>query len=195
MINWESRYQNEGAIWAYVPSNTAETAARWFRQLDKKAVYIIGAGYGRNISTFLNYHFSVCGNDISATACQMGAKKFPRVPFVNGSYTETRIMPQEAIYCFNVIHCLEHEEQVLFIKKIYDDLLDDGVAYISVLSHVAQLSGEDLKGRTLFSELDLIQLCSNVPFKIESITPYTDMFYSNKGGVKQYPLLCVKLRK
>lgn len=195
MMNWENRYQNEGAIWEYIPSNTAETAARWFRQLEKKSVYIIGAGYGRNVPPFLKHQLSVCGNDISKTACQMAEAKFSNVPFMAGSYLETQIARQEAIYCFDVIHCLKTEEQVLFIQKIYDDLLDDGVAYITVLSNVAQLSVEALKERAVFSETDLTQLCLTVPFEIESITPYTDMFHSAGGRVKQYPLLCVKLRK
>lgn len=195
MINWENRYQNEGAIWAYVPSNTAETAARWFRQLDKKSVYIIGAGYGRNVPTFLKHQLYVSGNDLSETACQMAKEKFPTVPFVAGSYLETQIVPQEAIYCFDVLHCLSAEEQVLFIKKMYEDLLDEGVVYVTVLSNVVQMTLEERKGRALFSEKDLMRLCAVAPFEIESIIPYTDMFHSKTGLAKQYPLLCAKLRK
>lgn len=195
VIDWEMRYRSEGAIWTYEPSATAETAARWLRENEKQGVYIIGIGYGRNVAPFLKYQLSVSGIDVSETACSIGRNHFGRVAFDIGAYEHTEIPKQEAIYCFDVLHCLETETQVAFIKKMYNDLEKDGIAYITVLSDVAQLSDESKKGRTLFSENDITELCRYAPFQIEAITPHTDLFHYQDKTVKQYPLLCVKLRK
>lgn len=195
MIDWEMRYQKEGPIWTFEPSNTADNAARWLRYNDKKSVYIIGIGYGRNAASFLKHQLVVSGIDLSTSACELGKQHFPRVAFEVGAYEQAIIPTQEAIYCFDVIHCLPREMQVAFIQKIYNDLDFGGIAYITVLSNVAQFSEEELKGRTLFTEQALNELCMQAAFQVEAITPHTDIFHYQDGTIRHYPLLCAKLRK
>lgn len=195
MQNWDERYRNEGAIWSYQESLTAEIAARFFRENEKDNVFVIGIGYGRNVPSLRKQRLNIVGIDLAESACELGQRQFPFVHFLVGDYLLTQLEKQEAIYCFNVIHGVSEEEQIQFIEKIYDDLKNDGVAYITVLSDVLQLPQAEKKGRTLFTETSLKELIEHTPFEIESIVPRTDLFHYQSGLVKQYPLLCAKLQK
>lgn len=195
MMDWEMRYRNEGPIWTFEPSNTADNAARWFRDNDKQSVYIIGVGYGRNVAPFLKRQLVVSGIDLSESACRLGKQHFPSVAFNVGGYEQAVIARQEAIYCSDVIHFLPKAMQMVFIQKMYEDLEFGGTAYVTVLSNVAQFPEEEKQGQTFFTERELSELCSHAAFQIESITPHTDMFYYPNGKTRHYPLLCAKLRK
>ena len=171
MEYWNKRFLNEGKIWGLLPSKTAIHALELFQSYNIKKVLIPGMGYGRNSKVFSSQNFVVSGVEISDIACTMAKEYDPNTRIFKGSVLDMPFTKEiyDAIYCYNLLHLFFRSERVLFLKKCYDQLKEEGLIYFAVFSDKEKTYG---KGKSVekdtfeskpcrpvhyFSEQDLIE--------------------------------------
>ena len=133
---WDKRFQDEGYVWGTQPSQTAEYAAKIFRQNGAKKIMVPGSGYGRNTKLFSESGFAVTGIEISGIACEMAREYDPLTTHFQGTATDMSFLEErfDAIYCFNVLHLLEEGEREAFIRECTDRLNDGGLLFFTAFS-------------------------------------------------------------
>jgi SAM-dependent methyltransferase len=100
-------------------------------------VLIPGIGYGRNARVFLTAGMDVTGIEISKTAIELArTQNNLNIPIHHCSVTE---MPFEnklygGIFCYALIHLLNRDERVKFIRDCYNRLKPNGIMIFSFVS-------------------------------------------------------------
>lgn len=133
---WESRFSAEGKIWGESPSKSAYYALKLFLTHGVRTVLVPGSGYGRNTKLFSASGLDVVGIEISETAYKMAGQFDPRSKFYNGTVLDMSFdnRQYDAIYCFNVLHLLRHQERQQFLRECIGKLRPQGLAFFTVFS-------------------------------------------------------------
>ncbi|MFX1256383.1 MAG: class I SAM-dependent methyltransferase [Promethearchaeota archaeon] len=167
---WDRRFSMGGKIWGDSPSKTAEYACELFLKNKVQKILIPGAGYGRNSKLFSNQGFDVTGIEISGKACEIAKEYDLKTNFFKGSFLDMSfdIDQYDAIYCHNTLHLFLKSNRILFVKRCYDQLKNDGFVFFSMFSEKEKTFGkgkefekntfESKPGRPVhyFSKKDLI---------------------------------------
>lgn len=133
---WESRFNNEGEMWGFEPSDSSITAARIFRSERLKNILVPGFGYGRNAKYFLENNFNVTGIEISESAIRLARDKGLNCIIHHGSVTSMPYDEEQfdAVFCYAMIHLLNKYERRTFLKACYSQLNKNGMMIFVVSS-------------------------------------------------------------
>lgn len=145
---WESSFIENQTMWGFEPSDSAILTKDFFLERSIKDILIPGIGYGRNAKVFLDNGIQVTGIEISKTAISLAKQNGIDIPIYHGSVTE---MPFEnklydGIFCYALIHLLDHNERKKFINDCYHQLKPNGYMIFTTISKEAPMFG---KGRQL----------------------------------------------
>jgi len=140
---WESRFKNEGAMWLFEPSDSANIALEIFKRNHFNKILIPGAGYGRNAKLFCDAGFEVTGIEISQSAIDLAKANGLNCLIHHGSVTD---MPfdtdlYDGIYCYALIHLLNKSERLTFLNACYKQLKENGIMIFVVASKQMSLYG------------------------------------------------------
>jgi SAM-dependent methyltransferase len=145
---WESRFNAEGAMWGFEPSESASLAIEIFKSNRVKSVLIPGMGYGRNADLFIQNGFEVAGIEISESAikiakgiglnCKIHHGSVTSMPFDKSTY--------DAVFCYALIHLLNSPERKKFLLECYKQLNSNGLMIFVVAPKQNQMYG---KGRLI----------------------------------------------
>lgn len=136
--------------WAVLYQDATETSLPWHLdsldpdfmneltkgvQSQKRSVLDIGSGLGGQASLIQKMGFQVCGTDISKSAVERAAEKYPEVQFVVDDVCTTEIS-QKFDYvldrgCFHVLEATEHANYLKSVRKL---LKPGGVFLLKVFS-------------------------------------------------------------
>ena len=140
---WESKFQQEGALWKFEAANSARMASDLFQSENLHHLLIPGMGYGRNAKYFRDHQFEVTGIEISASAIELARSNgldfrihfgsVTKMPFDNDQY--------DAIYCYALIHLLNKNERKKFLSSCYDQLKKNGLMIFVVATKKLSLYG------------------------------------------------------
>jgi hypothetical protein len=143
---WEARFNAEGIMWDFFPSDSAIRAISLFKSSGLKYILIPGFGYGRNGKLFIENGFDVTGIEISRSAidlakanginCKVHHGSVTSMPFDNKKY--------DGIFCYALIHVLNKIERAAFLKMCYNQLNDNGQMIFVIASTQMERYG---KGR------------------------------------------------
>lgn len=145
---WESSFIEKQMMWGLEPADSAILAKDFFLEKEVKDLLIPGIGYGRNAKIFLDNGINVTGIEISKTAIDLARQNGLNIPIYHGSVTE---MPfdnklYDGIFCFALIHLLDHRERGKLIKDCYNQLKPNGYMIFTAISKKAPMFG---KGKQL----------------------------------------------
>jgi SAM-dependent methyltransferase len=140
---WESRFNNEGAMWKFEPSDSAKLAMVLFQSERINKILIPGFGYGRNGKLFIDNGFDVTGIEISSSAINLARAEGLNCTIHHGSVTSMPFDNQlyDGIYCFALVHLLNKKERTLFLKSCYRQLRPGGLIVLTVASKKSELYG------------------------------------------------------
>ena len=171
MEYWNKRFSDSGKIWGTEPSKTAIYALKLFKKYDIKKVLVPGAGYGRHTYFFSANNYEVTGIEISEVALNIAKKYDTKSKLILGSVLEMPFNNEkyDAIFCHNLLHLLLKNGRILFIKKCFNQLRDNGYGFFSMFSEREESYGKGTKIEEntfeskpyrpthYFSEKDLLQ--------------------------------------
>jgi SAM-dependent methyltransferase len=140
---WESRFENEGAMWKFEPADSAMVAIRLFEIEKIKEILIPGFGYGRNGRLFIDNGFKVTGIEISQSAIDLARRSGLECTIHHGSVT---LMPYDkkqydGIFCYALIHLLNQRERRSFLKSCFSQLRPGGIMIFTAASKNTGLYG------------------------------------------------------
>lgn len=139
---WEEAFQASQEIWGFAPAKSTVLTYEFFTKQNIKNILIPGIGYGRNAKIFMDNGITVTGIEISKTAIDLAKKHFgSNLVIHHGSVTE---MPfdktlYDGIYCYALIHLLDHKERVKLIQDSYNQLADNGFMVFTAVSKEADI--------------------------------------------------------
>jgi len=147
MEYWNNRFSDKGKIWGTKPSKTSIFALKLFKKYDIKKILIPGAGYGRHTKFFSKNNYEVTGIEISERGLNIARKFDPKSNFILGSVLDMPFDREiyDAIFCHNVLHLLLEKQRIIFIKKCYNQLRENGLAFFSVFSEQEESFGKGTK--------------------------------------------------
>lgn len=133
---WDNMFQKIGMMWHFEPADSTLFARDLFAKHKLQKILIPGVGYGRNAKTFVESGFDVTGIEISGTAIQLARENGLDFPIYHGSVAQ---MPfddslYDGIYCYALIHLLNHTERRQFLKNCYKQLRTDGIMVFVAVS-------------------------------------------------------------
>ena len=134
---WEKVFRSNEKMWGENPTDNAYTVLKILKQRKVKNLLIPGFGYGRNAKVFHEQNINVSGIEISETAIKRARLSFPiSVSILHESVTNMPFDNQvyDAIYCYSVIHLLNEEERLLFIKHCFHQLKAGGIMIFVAIS-------------------------------------------------------------
>ncbi|MCZ8521779.1 MULTISPECIES: class I SAM-dependent methyltransferase [Paenibacillus] len=145
---WESSFIENQQMWGWEPSDSAIVTKDFFLEKKVKDILIPGIGYGRNAKVFIDNGIHVTGIEISKTAMDMARQKGLNMRVFHGSVTD---MPfdnkrYDGIFCYALIHLLNHREREKFIRDCYNQLKPNGYMIFTAISKEAPMFG---KGKQL----------------------------------------------
>jgi SAM-dependent methyltransferase len=145
---WESSFIEKQTMWGFEPSDSAILTKDFFLEKEVKDILIPGIGYGRNAKVFIESGIKVTGIEISKTAIDLARQNELDISIYHGSVTD---MPfdnklYDGIFCYALIHLLNENERVKFIKDCYRQLKPNGYMIFTTVSKKAPMYG---KGRQL----------------------------------------------
>lgn len=142
---WESAFGEKQEMWGFEPSKSAVLTRDFFVEKSLKNILIPGIGYGRNAQIFKENGIAVTGIEISKTAIEMARKHYGTDMVIHhGSVTE---MPfdkhqYDGIFCYALIHLLDHSEREKLIQDCYNQLSENGYMVFTVISKEAHTYGQ-----------------------------------------------------
>lgn len=125
---WELAFTQNKAMWGFEPADSAILAKDIFLKQNIRNILIPGVGYGRNAKIFLENSISVTGIEISETAITLAKESKLNIKIYHGSVTD---MPfdktkYEGIFSYALIHLLNKNDRLNFIKNSYNQLENKG---------------------------------------------------------------------
>ena len=147
MEYWNNRFSDKGKIWGTKPSKTSIFALKLFKKYDIKKILIPGAGYGRHTKFFSKNNYEVTGIEISERGLNIARKFDLKSNFILGSVLDIPFDREiyDAIFCHNLLHLLLEKQRIIFIKKCYNQLRENGLAFFSVFSEQEESFGKGTK--------------------------------------------------
>ena len=142
---WESSFRDKQTMWGFEPADSAVEAAGLFQQQGLKKILIPGFGYGRNAKIFTDRGFEVTGIEISQTAIELAKKHYgDQVKVYHGPVNDMPFDDQvyDGIFCYALIHLLDHKHRLKLIKDCYQQLKPDGYMVFVALSTNTATYGE-----------------------------------------------------
>lgn len=142
---WEEAFKDKQEMWGLEPAKSTVLTKDFFVAHKVKTVLIPGIGYGRNAQTFRDNKMTVTGIEISKTAIDLAHNHFGNnLTIYNGSVTE---MPfdnnlYDGIFCYALIHLLDHAERAKLIDDCYNQLIENGYMVFTTISKQAQTYGQ-----------------------------------------------------
>jgi SAM-dependent methyltransferase len=163
MEYWESRFNNEGAMWSFEPSDSAILALKLFKDHGIRNILIPGFGYGRNAKIFQDNGFKITGIEISGTAVSLAKSNGLNCLVYQGSVTSMPFDTEEydGIFCYALIHLLNKPERKKFLESCYNQLRPGGLMVFSVASKQMSLFGD---GKYLSKDRYMVSKGLNVFF-------------------------------
>lgn len=163
MEYWESKFNTEGAMWHFEPSDSAEIALELFKTNGITNILIPGFGYGRNAKLFYEAGFKVTGIEISATAIELAKSHGLNGTIHHGSVTDMPFDHQKfgGIFCYALLHLLSKPQRKKFVRDCYNQLESGGIMVFTVASKQMSYYGT---GRALSKDRFRIMNGLNVYF-------------------------------
>src|SRR5665811_1122316 len=137
------RFKDEGALWDFLPSDSAIRTLDIFKTNKLKHILIPGFGYGRNAKLFIENGFEVTGIEISQSAidlakanglnCMIHHGSVISMPFDNILY--------DGIFCYALIHLLNKTERKIFLKSCFNQLKNNELMFFVVASNKMSMYG------------------------------------------------------
>jgi SAM-dependent methyltransferase len=158
---WESSFIENQTMWGFEPSDSAILIKNLFLEKNVKDILIPGIGYGRNAKVFIDNGIQVTGIEISKTAIALAKQNGIDIPIYQGSITE---MPFEnklydGIFCYALIHLLDHNERKKFINDCYSQLKPKGYMIFTTISKEAPMFGKGKQlGKDYFEVMEGIKM-------------------------------------
>ena len=158
---WESSFIENQTMWGFEPSDSAILTKDFFLKKKVKEILIPGIGYGRNAKVFIDNGIQVTGIEISKTAISLAKQNGIDIPIYQGSVTE---MPFEnklydGIFCYALIHLLDHNEREKFINDCYRQLKPNGYMIFTTISKEAPMFGKGKQlGKDYFEVMEGIKM-------------------------------------
>ncbi|MEH7118659.1 class I SAM-dependent methyltransferase [Neobacillus vireti] len=168
---WESSFIDNQIMWGFEPSDSAILTKDFFLEKKVKDILIPGIGYGRNAKVFLDNGIKVTGIEISKTAIDLAKQNELHLPIFHGSVTDMPFDKKlyDGIFCYALIHLLNHHEREQFIKDCYHQLKPNGYMIFTTISKEAPMFG---KGKQLGKDYF-------------ETTPGVKMFFYDSDSIKQ----------
>ncbi|WP_075981890.1 class I SAM-dependent methyltransferase [Bacillus massilinigeriensis] len=168
---WESSFIENQTMWGFEPSDSAIWTSEFFLEKKVKDILIPGIGYGRNAKVFLDKGINVTGIEISKTAIDLARQNGMNINIFHGSVID---MPfdnklYDGIFCYALIHLLNHHDREKFIKDCYNQLKPGGYLIFTTISKEAPMYG---KGKQL--DKDYFEIMDGVK-----------MFFYDSDSIKQ----------
>lgn len=168
---WESSFIENQTMWGFEPSDSAIWTSEFFLEKKVKDILIPGIGYGRNAKVFLDKGINVTGIEISKTAIDLARQNGMNINIFHGSVID---MPfdnklYDGIFCYALIHLLNHHDREKFIKDCYNQLKPSGYMIFTTISKEAPMYG---KGKQL--DKDYFEIMDGVK-----------MFFYDSDSIKQ----------
>jgi len=140
---WESRFEKEGAMWKYEPSESALLALKIFKSKKINKILIPGVGYGRNAKIFYGQGFEITGIEISKSAIAIAKQHSLNFRIHHGSVTNMPFDKEkfDGIFCYSLIHLLNRSERKNFLKSCYLQLKTRGLMIFVVVSKNKDIFG------------------------------------------------------
>lgn len=163
MEYWESKFNTEGAMWHFEPSDASGLALELFKDHGIHAILLPGYGYGRNAKLFEDKGIEVTGIEISAAAIAIARANGLKGNIHHGSVTE---MPFDdlkfgGIFCYALLHLLTRPQRKKFIQACFNQLESGGIMIFTVASKQMSYYGS---GRILSKDRFRIMNGLNVYF-------------------------------
>ena len=143
---------------------------KYIKLLNGKEVLDLGVGKGYNSVLLSNFGFNVTGVDISNESLKYIEENFDcaNLTLINKDVREFEIEKNkyDLILSSNVLHFMPKEDFLKIIKKIKENLKEDGLIYISVFSKEDPSSklNKDFKENTCisyFSKEEILDIFSD----------------------------------
>lgn len=158
---WESSFIKNQMMWGFEPSDSAILTKDFFIEKNVKDILIPGIGYGRNAKVFIDNGINVSGIEISNTAIEIARQNGLNMNIFHGSVTD---MPFEnklydGIFCYALIHLLNHEEREKLISDCFNQLKPNGYMIFTTISKEAPMFGKGKQlGKDYFEIMDGVKM-------------------------------------
>jgi SAM-dependent methyltransferase len=140
---WEKKFESEGAMWSFEPSDSALIALDFFKSNKITNILIPGFGYGRNAKLFYDAGFKVTGIEISQSAIDIAKSNKLDCTIHHGSVTSMPFDNEQydGIFCYALIHLLNKRERKVFLKSCFNQLNRGGFMIFVVASKQMSMYG------------------------------------------------------
>lgn len=161
---------------------------KYIKLLNGKEVLDLGVGKGYNSVLLSNFGFNVTGVDISNESLKYIEENFDcaNLTLINKDVREFEIEKNkyDLILSSNVLHFMPKEDFLKIIKKIKENLKEDGLIYISVFSKEDPSSklNKDFKENTCisyFSKEEILDIFSDFTTILISDEYSLDLVHGN----------------
>ncbi|MCC9061890.1 class I SAM-dependent methyltransferase [Flavobacterium piscisymbiosum] len=142
---WEDNFVDKQEMWGLEPSKSALLIKDFFVENSIKDILIPGIGYGRNAQVFRENGITVTGIEISKTAIELAVKHYGAdLKIYHGSVTNIPFDTKQydGIFCYALIHLLDHNERKKLIQDCYNQLADNGFMVFTVITKEAHTYGK-----------------------------------------------------
>jgi len=141
---WEAKFNDEGLMWDFYPSDSAVRALDIFRSNRLNHILIPGFGYGRNARLFIDNGFEVTGIEISGSAIKLANTSGLNCIVHHGSVVSMPFDDNEydGIFCYALIHLLNKRERQNFLKASFNQLKSKGIMVFVVASTHMSMYGK-----------------------------------------------------
>jgi SAM-dependent methyltransferase len=135
-IYWDLKFKAEGALWDFIPADSAIRTLQLFKSNNLKEILIPGFGYGRNGKIFIEKDFNVTGIEISKSAIDIARDNKINCTIYHGSVTDMPFDNKtfDGIYCYALIHVLNKKERKVFLNACFNQLKNNGLMVFIVAS-------------------------------------------------------------
>lgn len=138
---WEENFIEKQEMWGLNPAISAVLTKGFFVENGINNILIPGIGYGRNAKIFKDNGITVTGIEISKTAIELARKHYGTdMTIYHGSVAEMPYdnKPYDGIFCYGLIHLLDHNERAKLILDCYNQLSDNGYMVFTTITKDAQ---------------------------------------------------------
>lgn len=142
---WEEHFMDKQEMWGFNPSRSAVLTKDFFMEKSIKNMLIPGIGYGRNAQIFAENGIQVTGIEISKTAIELARKHYGTgMTIYHGSVTDMPFddIKYDGIFCYALIHLLDHHERSKLIQDCYNQLAKGGYMVFTMITKEAQTYGQ-----------------------------------------------------
>lgn len=132
-------------MWGLEPAKSAVVTNGFFVEKSIREVLIPGIGYGRNAKVFLDSGMKVTGIEVSQTAIDLAEKHYGQeMTIYHGSVTDMPFDDKkyDGIFCYGLIHLLDHPERIKLIQDCYNQLLPGGYMVFTAITKQAHTYGQ-----------------------------------------------------